>query len=183
MRNCAKSTLRTLLAGCLFGASILMILVQEEARAANGDEGRQLGKGDVRLLHEGLNEMLAMASKLRVLLRSLRKQIGIDSREVLVIERSISQSQTDLQRLIAMHQREAVNSMRAHFLADDLRRKADALHEALAYLIRRDRKRVAGEEARLDENVLKEYADLQRQLGRYSELLTQDVELLQARGL
>jgi len=183
MRSCAKSTLHMLLAGCLFGTSTLMILEQEDAQAANGDEERQLGKDDVRLLQERLREMLAMAPKLRVLLRSLRKQIGIDSREILTIERSISQSQTDLQRLIAMHQRGAVNSMRVHFLVDDLRRKADALHDSLAYLIRHVRGGGAGDVGKLDEKVLKENADLEQQLGHYSELLTQDVELLQARRL
>ena len=183
MRACAKTTLRILLVGCLLGISMHTTSAQEDTQSANTDEVRHLDKDDLTMLQKGLDEMQSLAPKLRVLLRSLRKQVGIDSRELFTIERSISQTQTDLQRLISMHQRGAVNSMRAHFLADDMRRKADALHDSLAYLLRHGKGLREKAEGSLDEAVLKENADLDQQLGHYSQLLDQSVELLQARKL
>jgi len=175
--------LRLLLSGCLVGIFTHTTLAQEGAEPAKADEERRLGEDEIRLLQGGLTEMQTLAPKLRVLLRSLRKQVGIDSREIFTIERSISQSQTDLQRLIAMHRRSAVNPMRAHFLADALRRKADALRGSLAYLLRHSKRLEAESGGNLEQAVLTENAELGEQLGRYSELLDQGVELLQAKKL
>ena len=80
-----------------------------------------------------------------------------------------------MERLIAMQQRGAMNPMRAHFIADDLRRKADGMRDSLAYVVRRSGELEAASGDKMSPEVLKENADLREHLTRYSGLLDQSV--------
>lgn len=139
-----------------------------------------LSEADLLTLESSLQELKALAPELRVLLRKLRTQVGFDPREVHRIERSVSQSQKDLERLIAMTKRKAFNPMRAHFMADDLRRKSQELNESLAYVGERTQAAAAGQgDAALQENE----QILLGLLNRYSEVVSENVALLQDRGM
>lgn len=175
-----------LLSHCLIGGLLIIplspALAQEAGNGHAVDEGRIFSGEDLASLQSSLAEMKEMAPKLRIMLRSLRTQVGIDTREVFTIERGISQSQQDIERLIAMHQRGAVNQMRAHFLADDMRRKADGLRESLAYVVRRSRDIEAAARRNQGDEAVRENDDaLVEMLGNYSALVDKNLALLQAK--
>jgi hypothetical protein len=141
---------------------------------------------EVQLLDDALAEMKAMAPKLRVSLRSVRKQAGFKIRESHKVERNLSSSQKAMQRLIAMHRRGAVSQMRAHFLVDDLRRKAEGLKESLAYIDAHLQEQAAEAKASAEvpsENRISgEESGLVQLLGRYTMLLDNSLSMLQEKG-
>lgn len=88
-------------------------------------------------LKEHLETIRKLAPQLRTQLRSVRMTMKFDVREIHNIERSIGKSQTDIERLLAMHETDRVNAIRVHFLLDDLRRKAATLDRGLAHVMQR----------------------------------------------
>lgn len=172
-----------LLRHCMIGLLLIIPLTTALAEEANDNgadkEGVVLNGDEIAALEESLGEMQNTAPKLRVMLRSVRTQVGIDTRQVFNIERSISQAQKDIGRLIAMHRRGAVNRMRAHFLADDMRRKAEALRASLAYLVRRAREfdtTPGGQQE--SEKVKAENDALVEILGTYSAMLDANLAMI-----
>ena len=170
----------------LVGLLLILPLAASPAWAADTDSADApavLSAGESAVLQQSLDEMKRMAPKLRVMLRTLRTQVGIDSRQVYTIENSIGQPQKDLERLVAMHQRGAVNRMRAHFLSDDIRRKAEALQTALAYVIRREHAldSTTGDKQKV-EAVREDNQALIEMLGDYGKLLEKDLALLQSKA-
>lgn len=173
--------LRFFMIGFCLLAPLGMLAAQEDNQPAEVDETPLLTADNLALLQSALAEMQALAPQLRILLRSLRQHVGFDSREIFNIERGIAQSEKDMERLIAMQLRGAMNPMRAHFLADDLRRRADGMRESLAYVARRSGELEAAAAEKIDAVLLKENATLRDHLARYSELLDQSVAMLKER--
>ena len=170
----------------LIGLLLMLPLAASPAWAAdaeNTDAPAVLSADDIAVLQQSLDEMKRMAPKLRVMLRTLRTQVGIDTRQVYTIENSIGQPQKDLERLVAMHQRGAVNRMRAHFLTDDIRRKSESLQTALAYVVRREQAldSSAGDKQKV-EAVREDNQALIEMLGDYGKLLEKDLALLQSKA-
>lgn len=152
--------------------------------AADGQEAQPLEEAELQSLRSTLGELRQLAPKLRILLRTLRQQVGFDPREIHSIERGMSQSQQDLERMIAMHERDAFNRMRAHFMADDLRRKSEGLKASLAYVKRRISELDQAPGDRRDDAELKQNDDaLVELLGLYSDLVSESVMLLQDKGI
>lgn len=133
-------------------------------------EQKTLIAEEVEILDATLAEMKALAPKLRVSLRSVPKQSGLNARVGHKVERNLSISQKDMERLIAMHRRGAVSQMRAHFLVDDLRRKTEGLKASLTYI-----------EDHLQEQAGEESGLIQL-LGRYTILLDSSLTMLQEKG-
>ncbi len=157
------------------------VVAQETDAAA---QEKALSVEDLQSLESSLSDLKSLAPQLRVQLRTLRSQVGFDPREIHQIERGMSQSQKDLERLIAMTKRDAFNGMRAHFLADDLRRKSEGLLDSLSYVETRIQQ--------LNKDSTDRQADTDRQqqdeallnlLGRYSKLLNNSVSLLKSKGI
>lgn len=147
-------------------------------------QGEGLSEAQQRSLQSTLSELRSLAPKLRVLLRTLRQRVGFDPREVHTIERSLGQSQKDLERMLAMHQRKAFNKLRAHFMADDLRRKSEALVESLGYIKRRIREIDKGSHERAADAELQKGDDaLVELLGLYSNLVSDSAMLLKEAGI
>ncbi len=143
-----------------------------------------LNAEEVQALQSTLSELQSLAPKLRVLLRTLRQQVGFDPREIHSIERDMSQSEKDLERMIAMHRREAFNQMRAHFMADDLRRKSAGLKDSLAYVKRRIQELDDASGNRQRDAELKKNDDaLVEQLGLYHNLVSAAVMLLKDKAI
>ena len=162
----------------VFLTLILGGFVQAE-EAGKSETEQPLSEEDLQSLESSLQEIKALAPKLRVLLRTLRSRVGFDPREIHLIERGMSQSQKDLERLLAMSKRKAFNGMRAHFLVDDLRRKSEGLKTSLVYV---------GERFLTDDNegdAVQEQSEdsLLSLLGRYSALVDESVLLLKDRGI
>lgn len=174
--------LRFFMLGCCLLAP-LAALAESDKTPAGSEETPLLTEENLASLQSALAEMQQLAPQLRILLRSLRKQVGFDSREIFNIERGISQSQQNMERLIAMQERGAMKPMRAHFIADDLRRKADGMRDSLAYVVRRSGELEAASGDKMSAEVLKENADLREHLTRYSALLDQSVKMLKERQL
>ncbi|MCU7813055.1 MAG: hypothetical protein KZQ77_17760 [Candidatus Thiodiazotropha sp. (ex Notomyrtea botanica)] len=173
-------TVRYALIGILMGVSSPYSFA-EDRQVVDEAAPQQLTVEEVQALDGVLSEMKAMAPKLRVTLRSVRRQVGFDARKIHSVERNISQSQKDIERLIAMHQRGAVNQMRAHFLVDDLRRKSDGLKESLNYLVLRVRELDSAEEP--NNGAASESNDaLVELLGLYSALVDDSVVMLQGKA-
>lgn len=162
---------------------LLTVILGSQAIAEEAGESapdQPLSEEDLQALDSSLQALKALAPKLRVQLRTVRRQVDFDPREIHRIERGMSQAQKDLQRLIAMSKRKAFNGMRAHFLADDLRRKSEGLKESLVYV---------GERTQVSDKQQNDPAQQQNEesllslLGRYSELVSASVVLLQDRGI
>jgi septation ring formation regulator EzrA len=142
-----------------------------------------LSDNELQSLQETLSQLKSLSPKLRVLLRTLRRQAGFDPTAIHKIERRMSQSERDLERMIAMHQRNAFNKLRAHFMADDLRRKSQGLKESLDYVKRHIQKlnEVPGDR-KPNEQLQKSDDDLLLEmLGLYTDLVSQSVTLLRGK--
>jgi hypothetical protein len=141
-----------------------------------------LSDTELQSLQDTLSQLKSLSPKLRVLLRTLRRQVGFDSRAIHKIERGMSQSERDLERMIAMHQRNAFNKMRAHFMADDLRRKSEGLKESLDFVNRhiQELNEVPGDR-KPNEQLKKSDDDLLEMLGLYTDLVSQTITLLQGK--
>jgi hypothetical protein len=157
-----------------------------EAEEDLSAEQKTLIVEEVQLLEDSLAEMKAMAPKLRVSLRSVRKQAGFNVRESHKVERNLSSSQKNMERLIAMHRRGAVSQMRAHFLVDDLRRKAEGLKESLAYIELHLQEQTGETETSPDASSKNSVPDqetgLIQLLGRYTLLVDNSLSMLQEKG-
>lgn len=151
----------------------------ERTDAADTEVRQALNEAELQSLQSILAELRSLAPKLRVLLRTLRQQVGFDPREVHSIERGLSQSQKDIERLIAMHNRKAFNKMRAHFMADDLRRKSEGLKESLSYITRRIRELdEASGDRQTNTELKKNDQALVEQLTLYSNLVSDGIDML-----
>ncbi|MCU7873644.1 MAG: hypothetical protein KZQ91_12965 [Candidatus Thiodiazotropha sp. (ex Lucinoma borealis)] len=113
---------------------IISIMIMQTAYSAETAEFERLDEIELKSLDEHLQAMKALAPQLRIQLRSMRMAANFEIREIHNIERSIGKAQTDLERLIAMHKRNGINKVRAHFIADDLRRKASSLDQGLVHV-------------------------------------------------
>ncbi|MEJ2693626.1 MAG: hypothetical protein P8166_11350 [Candidatus Thiodiazotropha sp.] len=152
---------------------------EEQTDAADTEVRQALNETELQSLQSILAELRSLAPKLRVLLRTLRQQVGFDPREVHSIERGLSQSQKDVERLIAMHKRRAFNRMRAHFMADDLRRKSEGLKASLGYIMRRIRELdEASGDRQANAELKKNDEALVEQLRLYSNLVSDGVDML-----
>ncbi|MEJ2396587.1 MAG: hypothetical protein P8045_10815 [Candidatus Thiodiazotropha sp.] len=141
-----------------------------------------LNDTELQSLQDTLSQLKSLSPKLRVLLRTLRRQVGFDPTAIHKIERGMSQSEKDLERMIAMHQRNAFNKMRAHFMTDDLRRKSEGLKESLDYVNRHIQKlNEAPEDRESNEQLKKRDHDLLEMLGLYTDLVSQSLTLLQGK--
>ncbi len=163
--------------------SLLLIFTDTALSAAEAEvdatKPQPLSGEELQSLQSTLSELQSLAPKLRVLLRTLRQQVGFDPREIHSIERDMSQAEKDLERMIAMHQRNAFNKMRAHFMADDLRRKSEGLKDSLAYVKRRIRELDEAPGDRQQDAELKKSDDaLVEQLGLYQDLVSAIAMLL-----
>ncbi|MCG8062962.1 MAG: hypothetical protein N0C89_02135 [Candidatus Thiodiazotropha endolucinida] len=129
---------------------------------------------------EHLKVMQQLAPQLRIQLRSVRMNMKFDVREIHNIERSIGKAQTDIERLIAMHETNRVNAIRAHFLVDDLRRKASALDQGLSHVTQRIMKKYGVSEENELQNIEinEEDSQLLSLLQDYSQLLDQTLQLV-----
>ncbi len=141
-----------------------------EAEENLAEEQKRLLAEEIQLLDDSLAEMKTLAPKLRVSLRSVRKQAGFKIRESHKVERNLSSLQKDMERLIAMHRRQAVSQMRAHFLVDDLRRKGEGLKESLAYIEVHLQKQADGDSGLIE------------LLQRYTLLVDKSLAMLQEKG-
>ncbi|MEJ2619559.1 MAG: hypothetical protein P8163_04720 [Candidatus Thiodiazotropha sp.] len=162
---------QTLLSGAVFVATFVLVWFfgLPSVQAA---ELKPLADIDVVKLQVKLDEMKSLASPLRVQLRKVRSEVEFDIRQIHSIERSISQAENDLKRLIMMHRGGRFNGMRAHFLTDSLRRKARNLHGGEDYvdaMMSREQQKPDQQNAEL----LNDYNQLRSQLGNYSQLLDQ----------
>ncbi|PVV12091.1 MAG: hypothetical protein B6D77_05925 [gamma proteobacterium symbiont of Ctena orbiculata] len=124
--------------------------------------------------------MQQLAPQLRVQLRSVRMNMKFDVREIHNIERSIGKALSDVERMLAMHNTDRVNSIRARFLVDDLRRKAAALTQGLAHVTLRVAKKygVTDQQAINDIQLSEEDAQLLSLLRDYSQLVNQSLQLV-----
>lgn len=136
-----------------------------------------LDETDLSQLKNSLKEMKALAPKLRIQLRTVRSQVAFDVRQIHNIERSISQAERDITRLIMMHEGNRFNQLRAHFLGDDLRRKAKSMHQGESY--------VESKLVQLQENpdqrmtvLLEQYNQLRSLLGAYTQLIDESLNLM-----
>jgi hypothetical protein len=93
-----------------------------------------LNESDLDRLAVNLEEIKVIAPKLRIQLRKIRSQVVFDVRQVHAIEHAISPVERDLVGMGAMHKGQRINELRAHFLADDLRRKTKSLHTGEKYV-------------------------------------------------
>jgi hypothetical protein len=160
---------RTVLSGVILVVTIVLAGFFGSVQAA---EFQPLAEIDVTKLQVKLDGMNNLATPLRVQLRKVRSQVEFDIRQIHSIERSVSQTENDLKRLIMMHKGGRFNAMRGHFLTDSLRRKARNLHSGEDYvdlMISREQDKSDQQNAEL----LNEYNQLQSQLGNYSQLLDQ----------
>ncbi|MCU7844801.1 MAG: hypothetical protein KZQ93_13270 [Candidatus Thiodiazotropha sp. (ex Monitilora ramsayi)] len=179
----AQSLSRYVLIALLTLSPLTSTLAQEDTQAVDNDEPQQLAAEEVQALDGVLSEMKVLAPKLRVTLRSVRQQLGFDAREIHKVERNINHSQKDIERLIAMHRRGAVNQMRAHFLVDDLRRKADGLRESLNYVVLHVREQASNPDGGAnDSDAGKDNDALIELLGLYSALVDNSVVMLQGKA-
>lgn len=145
---------------------------------------QSLNEADLQSLESTLNELKVLAPQLRVHLRTLRRQAGFDPRQTHLIERDMSQSQKSLERLVAMTKRKAFNEMRAHFLADDLRRKSKGLKDSLAYVEGRTHELNGGAQSQPADSAQQQRDEiLVDLLKRYSELVNDSVEFLKGKGI
>lgn len=158
----------------VFFTTISMLLASATAKAV---EFPPMVASDVALLQDNLGEMKKLAPKLRMQLRTVRSQVEFDVRQIHNIERSISQSERDLERLIMMHKGDRFSELRAHFLVDDLRRKAKNMHEGKNYVL--------GMIERLQENqddrllpMIEQYNQLFLILGEYNQLIDQCLNII-----
>ncbi|MES9940186.1 MAG: hypothetical protein ABW104_13980 [Candidatus Thiodiazotropha sp. 6PLUC2] len=158
----------------VFFTAISMLLASATAKAV---EFPPMVASDVALLQDNLGEMKKLAPKLRMQLRTVRSQVEFDVRQIHNIERSISQSERDLERLIMMHRGDRFSELRAHFLVDDLRRKAKIMHEGENYVL--------GMIERLQENqddrllpMIEQYNQLFLILGEYNQLIDQCLNII-----
>ncbi len=141
-----------------------------------------LSDTELQSLKDTLSQLKSLSPKLRVLLRTLRRQAGFDPTAIHKIERGMSQSEKDLERMIAMHQRNAFNKMRAHFMADDLRRKSEGLKESLDYVNHHIQiLNEAPGDRKSNEQLKKLDDDLLEMLGLYNDLVSQSLTLLQGK--
>ncbi|MEW8507964.1 MAG: hypothetical protein AB2598_14790 [Candidatus Thiodiazotropha sp.] len=133
-------------------------------------------------LAEHHKAMQQLAPQLRVQLRTVRMSMAFDVREIHNIERSTEKALKNIERLIAMHKTNRVNSTRVHFLVDDLRRKRAALEQGLTHVSRQVAKKYGlAEEAELQKSVTSEEdAQLLSLLQDYNLLLSQSMRLLSA---
>ncbi|MES9829747.1 MAG: hypothetical protein ABW201_15895 [Candidatus Thiodiazotropha sp.] len=129
---------------------------------------------------ERLRAMQQLAPQLRIQMRSVRMNMKFDVREIHNIERSIGKAQSDIERLISMHETNRVNSIRAHFLVDDLRRKASTLDQGLSHVTQRIMKKYGvSEEKELQSiEINKEDSQLLSLLQDYSQLMDQSLQLV-----
>ncbi|MES9930573.1 MAG: hypothetical protein ABW158_20890 [Candidatus Thiodiazotropha sp. 6PDIVS] len=158
-------------------AFFIAISMGVPSTTAKAVEFSQMVESDVALIQDNLREMKKLAPKLRVQLRTVRSQVEFDVRQIHTIERSISQSERDLERLIVMHKSDRFNEMRAHFLVDDLRRKAKSMHEGENYIL--------GLIERLQEKqndqllpMIEMYNHLLLILGEYNQLIDQCLSII-----
>ena len=140
-----------------------------------------LGDEQITSLQEHLTTMKDLAPKLRVQLRRMRAQVDFDVRQIHTIERSISQAERDLERLIAMHKRNGFNGIRAHFLADDLRRKAKGLHEGEIYVVGRIERLREGPNGK-KVTLLEQYDQLRLLLGDYNQIVDQCLSIISVKS-
>ncbi|MCG7897720.1 MAG: hypothetical protein JAY85_04595 [Candidatus Thiodiazotropha weberae] len=148
----------------------LLLLIFSLASVVQAAEFQQLVDTDVEQLQTKLDEMKTLAPQLRVQLRKVRSRVEFDVRQIHAIERSISQSEKDLERLILMHRGNRFNEMRAHFLADSLRRKSRNLHAGENYVMSMiEREQENPEPGKLE--LLEDYNQLQLQLASYNQLM------------
>jgi hypothetical protein len=166
----------------VFSFFVSCLAFAQEAVSPTSDQ--PLTDEDLVLLTSALDELKTLAPKLRVHLRTLRTQVDFDPRQIHQIERGMSQSQKNLERLIAMSRRHAYSAMRAHFQADDLRRKSEGLKTAKLYVEGRLARfgRIAGTDPA---TAGKKQADqvLVDLLERYADRLSEVVALLQRKGI
>ncbi|MEW8027542.1 MAG: hypothetical protein AB2792_19560 [Candidatus Thiodiazotropha sp.] len=129
---------------------------------------------------EHLKTMQQLAPQLRIQLRSVRMTMKFDIRQIHDIERGIGKAQTDIERLIAMHKTDRVNSTRAHFLVDDLRRKASTLDQGLSHVTQRIMKKYGVSEENEIQNtgISEEDSQLLSLLQDYSRLVNQSLQLV-----
>ncbi|MCU7932294.1 MAG: hypothetical protein KZQ90_15955 [Candidatus Thiodiazotropha sp. (ex Codakia rugifera)] len=112
----------------------ISLLFMQTAYSAETAEFERLNETELKSLVEHLQAMKALAPQLRIQLRSMRMGANFEVREIHNIERSIGKAQTDIERMITMHKRDKISKVRAHFIADDLRRKASSLDQGLAHV-------------------------------------------------
>lgn len=160
----------------------LLLLIFSLALTVQAAEFQQLVDTDVEQLQAKLDEMKALAPQLRVQLRKVRSRVEFDVRQIHAIERSISHSERDLERLIIMHRGDRFNEMRAHFLADSLRRKSRNLHAGENYVMALIEREQEDPETAKSE-LLEDYSELQLQLGSYNQLMDECLVILSVQNI
>ncbi len=155
----------------------------QRIEAADGQDQPGLNQEELQALQSTLAELKSMGPKLRIQLRTLRKQVGFDPREIHKIEQAMGQSEKNLERLIAMQQRNAFKKMRAHFMVDDLRRKSESLNDLLGYVKQLIQQLDQAPGGRQVDAQLKRNDDaLMELLGLYSDLVSASVMMLKDKG-
>jgi chromosome segregation ATPase len=158
---------------------MLLPFTAQRIEAADAQDKPGLNEEELQELQSTLAELKSLGPKLRIQLRTVRRQVGFDPREIYKIERAMGQSEKDLERLIAMQQRNAFKKMRAHFMVDDLRRKSESLNGLLGYVKQLIQQLDQAPGGRQADAQLKQNDDaLLELLGLYSDLISASVMML-----
>ncbi|MBT2969471.1 MAG: hypothetical protein KME56_09265 [Candidatus Thiodiazotropha sp. (ex Ctena orbiculata)] len=159
---------------------LALLIAMGPWQTVDGADFEPLDETALMSLAEHHKAMQQLAPQLRIQLRTMRTSMKFDVREIHNIERSVEKAQTDLERLIAMHNRNRVNSIRAHFLVDDLRRKAASLDQGLSHVTLQIAKKysLAEEQEIQNQTLSEEDAQLLSLLRDYSQLVNQSLQLL-----
>lgn len=123
---------------------ISLVLTIPSIQFAQGAEFKALDESALRSLGKQLTAMEKLTPQLSAHLRNVRTSMKFDVRQIHDIELSIEKTQSDIERLIVMHNTDRVNPVRARFLVDSLRRKAATLDQGLSHVTRRLEKKYGG---------------------------------------
>ncbi|MEW8352385.1 MAG: hypothetical protein AB2665_01180 [Candidatus Thiodiazotropha sp.] len=164
------------------GLVLLALVALSPWQPVEGADFQPLDEVALMSLAEHHKAMRQLAPQLRIQLRTMRMSMKFDVREIHNIERSVEKAQSDIERLIAMHNTNRVNSIRAHFLVDDLRRKAASLDQGLSHVTQRiaNKYSLAEEQEIQDQTLGVEDAQLLSLLRDYSRLVNQSLQLVSA---
>lgn len=159
---------------------LALTLSIESIQSAHGAEFEALDEPALRSLGEHLTAMEKLAPQLRNGLRSASTSMKFAVSEIHDIELSIEKAQSDIERLIVMHNTDRVKPVRAHSLVNDLRRKGAALDQGLSRVTQRLEKKYGA--AKQEEAANKAYSEEESQLlsllQDYTRHVNQSLQLL-----
>ncbi|RDH83541.1 MAG: hypothetical protein DIZ78_13540 [endosymbiont of Escarpia spicata] len=171
-----QGLLLIVLAVALMSPVVIAAPADNERFSSNGGTKiKSLDTADLRQLQSQLDQVRKLAPSLRVQLRNLRHQAGFRQFDSFEFERHMSRAQSDIERLLRLHQRPTVSSMQLHFIAVDLQRQSVGLTRQLEKVeIVIDRI-----DESLDEDIKQENVIIERN-EKFLDMLTLFTETVQA---